>query len=299
MAFVARGLVRTFLDWDCLVTGEVATSGRPRTASLFGRAVNGFLTVIAVLSFLLFLACAFAVFPNQRKEKALLKLSPHSGDASFLVVGCDAIRMTRQRMVATTQGVTVDATELDAYGVTTKPNSGSVIEGRSGNQPFAVAGNIKITFASKPPTRGGFGVHWGEYGMIPKLTSKLPASGPGAARGAGAAIVTIQGMQFSAHTQNLMISYWTMLAASAVLTCLTGVPMYRRIRRGRRLARNLCATCGYDVRASPDRCPECGTPITRDRTASPPPLPGHSTDTADGAGRTCAGNGGTSSGHRA
>jgi hypothetical protein len=282
------------------MTNEVAPSDRPRMPSLFGRAVNGGLTVVAVLSLLVFLASAIAVIPNQRKEKVLLKHSPNSGEASFLVAGSDALRLTRQRMAPTTQGVTVDATELDSYSVTTTANSGSVIEGSSGNQRFSVMGNVKISFASKLPTRGGLGVHWGEYGMVPTtLTSKLPASGPGAARGAGAAIVTIQGTQFSANTQNLIISYWTMLVASAVLTCFAGVPMFRRIRRGRRLARNLCATCGYDVRASPDRCPECGTPITRDRTVSPPPLPGHNTGTADDAAKMCAGSADMSSGHRA
>jgi hypothetical protein len=44
----------------------------------------------------------------------------------------------------------------------------------------------------------------------------------------------------------------TMLALSA---CWLALPMFRKRNQGP----GRCAVCGYDMRATPDRCPECGT----------------------------------------
>ena len=39
---------------------------------------------------------------------------------------------------------------------------------------------------------------------------------------------------------------------------LMGVPLMRRRRCAERRAAGLCPACGYDLRATPGRCPECG-----------------------------------------
>jgi hypothetical protein len=54
----------------------------------------------------------------------------------------------------------------------------------------------------------------------------------------------------------IVIPYWFLIATTAIAPF---VAFRRTWRRRRRRGENQCAACGYDLRATPDRCPECGT----------------------------------------
>jgi hypothetical protein len=49
-------------------------------------------------------------------------------------------------------------------------------------------------------------------------------------------------------------SYWLLILIFAIAP---GIWLFKRIRRSR-IKPGHCAKCGYDLRATPYRCPECG-----------------------------------------
>jgi hypothetical protein len=62
--------------------------------------------------------------------------------------------------------------------------------------------------------------------------------------------------------RSLVVPHWLVLAPLCVLPLWQFV---RRSRRARRMRDRLCVGCGYDVRASEGKCPECGHPLPSSR----------------------------------
>jgi hypothetical protein len=72
----------------------------------------------------------------------------------------------------------------------------------------------------------------------------------------------------------LRVPYWALAVAFMVLP---SIGVSRGMRRRRRRRQGACEKCGYDLRATPDRCPECGAPaesaVATRRRAEPPAVP--------------------------
>jgi predicted Zn-ribbon and HTH transcriptional regulator len=55
------------------------------------------------------------------------------------------------------------------------------------------------------------------------------------------------------------VRHRTLALLTAILPAMWAVGRWRRRRT---VAAGRCANCGYDLRATPDRCPECGATPT-------------------------------------
>ena len=120
--------------------------------------------------------------------------------------------------------------------------------GMSGHQS---KGQVAVAF--------GFGTPAPPTGLLrmsgPALSLDQSLVGPVAFRRFGFASQSFNG---PVRGRLLIVPHWFLAGVLAVLP--GGKLVHRRLRRAsRRAAAGLCPACGYDLRASPERCPECGT----------------------------------------
>jgi hypothetical protein len=60
---------------------------------------------------------------------------------------------------------------------------------------------------------------------------------------------------FNRYHLSIVIPAWFLVSCSVAIVAL----VVSRVRRSARIREGCCPNCQYDLRATPDRCPECGT----------------------------------------
>ena len=109
----------------------------------------------------------------------------------------------------------------------------------AGNGPYGVLGITPIRPAAKPV------LHLRGIGYVIRLDREQLADGN------------------TATYWFVRIPYWWFAVLFALLYILSLRKHVRMARRQDRLRRGLCPACGYDLRASKEKCPECGTAIAQ------------------------------------
>jgi len=144
--------------------------------------------------------------------------------------------------------------------------------GRYQHAPYAAGALLKTGWSVKPHESGHvvqFGgertiLFLGHYTFTPSI------SGWASVEYAGD-VVALDRLRFGAtksyryggHNQALVVPYW--------FVCLVTFPLplaWARVKMSHRRLPGTCRVCGYDLRATRERCPECGTIADARKTQS-------------------------------
>jgi hypothetical protein len=133
--------------------------------------------------------------------------------------------------------------------------------------PTGLTGNCVIS-------RGGVAVSWFRQHPVGSFDWKHRIGAPGAVLLAGDSaeldqrnggeLVQLPGLAYRVVRGNpdtaVAVRLWLVAIAGALLPLSAAI---RSSRKRRASKSGCCRRCGYDLRATPDVCPECGTPVER------------------------------------
>ncbi len=74
-------------------------------------------------------------------------------------------------------------------------------------------------------------------------------------------LMALQNVRASETRYYIRVPYWWLILFTLITPCGWLSVWLRRRRQQRPAAAGCCLKCGYDLRASKERCPECGTAI--------------------------------------
>ena len=82
-------------------------------------------------------------------------------------------------------------------------------------------------------------------------------------------IVSVSTQDPSHVMTDIWIPCWAVLPLAAIPAAWGTTVIYGQWLLRYRRRKGLCSRCGYDLRASPERCPECGTALPADAERKP------------------------------
>ena len=131
----------------------------------------------------------------------------------------------------------------------------------------------KLAWVSKP-TRD-----WSPYDLVYLLTfARIPWSSSGHASNPYSHSkiekkilgVTFTSLTFEFESATcITIPIWMIVVVLSIPALIGGRVGYGLLRRSLRRQRGCCQKCGYDLRATPDRCPECGVDVPKSTLGTP------------------------------
>jgi hypothetical protein len=115
-----------------------------------------------------------------------------------------------------------------------------------------------IRFDLSRPDRVAYVRNGGAGDVVFRAQDRVAGESRFSLRRAGKTVITVDGVQYTVRGTSFSFPYLLIIVVAAVPMLFALVARLRQRRR----ARTMRSTgCGYDLRASPDRCPECGKPL--------------------------------------